>query len=380
MIYLDNNATTRLAPSVIDVMNGVLSDTYGNPSSAHDMGAKARRIVESARNSVAEMLGAGDPSEICFTSGGTESDNWAILAALRMQPEKRHIVTTQVEHEAVRKLCRKLESSGYRVTWLGVNEDGSLDQDELRSSLCADTAVVSVMMANNETGVLFPVNEVGTIIRERSNALFHVDGVNACGKTPVNLKSTDIDLFSISAHKFHGPKGIGALFVRTGVDLPAMLIGGGQEHGRRPGTEGVHQIAGMGAAAEFVKDTSSLERVRSLRDRLERGVLESIPNTRLNGTNDSSKRLPNTANISFLNTNGEMMLAKLNAHNICVSTGSACNDQGHKSSAVLEAMNVPYSWAMGSIRFSLGRFNSEEDIDTVLDRLPEIVTELRSLS
>lgn len=378
MIYLDNNATTQLAPTVIEAISECLVNIYGNPSSAHSLGAEARKAVEQTRKSVAAMLGAGDASEICFTSGGTESDNLAILGALEMQPDKRHIVTTRVEHEAVRKLCRKLETGGYSVTWLDVDEEGGLDLDQLRAALRSDTVVVSIMMANNETGVLFPVDEISRLVREHSDALFHVDGVNAAGKTPVGLKSTEIDLFSISGHKFHGPKGIGALYVRDGIDLPPMLIGGGQEHGRRPGTEAVHQIVGLGAAAEFVTDTSSLERIRQMRERLENGILQSVPNTRLNGTANAARRLPNTANISFENTNGEMIMAKLNAAGICVSTGSACNDKGHKASAVLEAMNVPYSYAMGSIRFSLGRFNTESEIEAVLDRLPQIVADLRS--
>ena len=379
MIYLDNNATTHLAAPVIDAMVHHLSGTYGNPSSAHALGNEARRVVAGARESVARLIGAADPSEICFTSGGTESDNWAILGALRMQPGKRHIITTQVEHEAVRKLCQQLEKAGYSVTWLNVSDDGSLDLDQLRASLTPDTAVVSVMVANNETGVLFPVDEVGRVVKEKSDALFHVDGVNAAGKMPINLGSTAIDLLSISGHKFHGPKGIGALYIRRGVELPSMLVGGGQEYGRRPGTEAVHQVAGLGAAAEFVSDTGSLAAIRLLRDRLESAILNGIPDTRINGTTDTLRRLPNTSNISFENTNGEMILAKLNAEGICVSTGSACNDRGQRASAVLEAMNVPYSYAMGSIRFSLGRFNTEDEVDDVLGRLPRIIRDLRNL-
>ncbi len=266
------------------------------------------------------------------------------------------------------------------MTWLDVDEDGSLDLDSLRSALDEKTAVVSVMLANNETGILFPVEEIGRIIKERSNALFHVDGVNAVGKVAIDLKNTEIDLFSIAAHKFHGPKGIGALYIREGVELPSFFIGGGQESGRRAGTPATHQIAGMGAAAEFVKDISPMEKVRALRDHLEAEILNKIPNARLNGTCDTSKRLPNTSNISFENTNGEMIMHRLDELGVCVSTGSACHSKDHTASAVLQAMNVPYSYAMGSIRFSLGRHNTDEEVDFVLDKLPGILNELRAFA
>ncbi len=354
-------------------------EVFGNPSSAHSAGEPAREIVESARTSVARLIGA-ESAEIAFTSGGTESDNWAILGALESQPGKNHIVTTRVEHEAVRKLCEKLEKSKYRVTWLDVDEDGSLDLDQLKSALCESTAVVSVMLANNETGILFPIEEIAQIVKERSNALFHVDGVNAAGKIPVDLKKSVIDLFSISGHKLHGPKGVGALYVRQPASLSPMFTGGGQENGKRPGTEAVHQIAGLGAAAELVKDLSGMDRVRDLRDRLENEILKKIPNSRLNGSSDPAKRLPNTSNISFENTNGEMILARLDALGVCVSTGSACNSDAHTASPVLQAMNIPYSQAMGSIRFSLSRNNTEEEVDFLISILPKIVEKTRSIA
>jgi cysteine desulfurase len=288
MIYLDNNATTALAPGVADAMAKALRN-FGNPSSAHTAGAGAKRIVDDARGAVAAFLGARSPSEIAFTSGGTESDNWAILAALELDPLKRRIVTTRVEHEAVRKLCEKLGREGCDVIWLEVDELGRIDLDQLRNSLAPDTAVVSVMMANNETGVLFPVAEIAKIVKEHSRALFHVDGVNAAGKVPIDLKSTEIDLFSISAHKFHGPKGVGALYIREGVKLPPLMIGGGQEDGRRAGTEPVHQIAGIGNAARFASDISPMERVRVLRDRLETAILDSIPDTHVNGDREQRR-------------------------------------------------------------------------------------------
>ena len=377
MIYLDNNATTRLAPGVAEAMTESLARDYGNPSSSHAAGTGPRRIVDEAREAVAAFLGARNPSEIAFTSGGTESDNWAILGTLEAEPRKRHIVTTRVEHEAVRKVCEKLEREGYEVTWLDVDELGLLDFDQLRESVRPDTAIVSVMMANNETGVVFPVAEIAEIVKERSDALVHVDGVNAAGKLPIDLRSTRIDLFSISAHKFHGPKGVGALYIREGVGLPPFLIGGGQEAGRRAGTEAVHQMAGIGEAAKFASDISPMEYVRELRDALENSILASIPETCVNGSRDL--RLSNTANISFNGINGEMLLHKLDQAGICVSTGSACHSGSHTSSPVLQAMNVPYSRAMGSIRFSLGRFNTREEIDRVIDAVKSSVGELRKL-
>jgi cysteine desulfurase len=380
MIYFDNNATTQVSRQVFDAMKPFLAASYGNPSSAYPFGREARAAVEAARESVADLLGAGRASEVIFTSGGTESDNWAILTAFESSPGKDHIITTRVEHDAVRKLCEKLEGRGCRVTWLEVDENGALDLDGLRAALTAKTAAVSVMLANNETGILFPVPEIAEIVKERSNALFHVDGVNAVGKVPVSLKDTEIDLFSISGHKFHAPKGVGALYVREGVTLAPVWHGGGQEGGYRPGTEAVHQIVGLGAAADFVRDLAPMERVRALRDRLEFKILDSCPNSRINGTSDPSLRLPNTSSISFENTNGEMILARLADLGVCVSTGSACNSDDHTASPVLQAMNIPYSLAMGAIRFSLGRFNTDEEVDYVLEVLPGIVSSLSSLS
>jgi len=380
MIYLDNNATTQVAPEVREAMMPYLDGVFGNPSSSHSVGRDARRAVDEARESVARLLGARSPSEIVFTSGGTESDNWAIMAALKLQPEKRHIVTTRVEHEAVRRLCEKLEREDYEVTWLDVDEEGLLDLNQLRAALRRETSVVSIMTANNETGVLFPIAEAAAIVKENSAAIFHSDGVNAAGKIPINLIETEIDLFSISGHKFHAPKGIGALYIRGGITLEPFLIGGGQENSRRAGTESVHQIAGFGAAADLVSDMSAMKRVRAMRDALEEAILTGIPRTSLNGAADADKRLPNTSSISFENTNGEAILARLDAVGVCVSTGSACNSENHTASPVLEAMNIPYSKAMGAIRFSLGRFNSENEIEFVIERLPVLISELRSIA
>lgn len=380
MHYLDNNATTRPAPELVEAMLPFLTDSFGNPSSIYGPGKTARQAVEQARENVAGMLGAAHAGEIVFTSCGTESDNWAILGALEVSPANRHIITTQVEHEAIRKLADKLKGNGVRVSRLSVDSDGAIDLSELRADLSDETAVVSVMHANNETGIIFPVEEIAATVKEYSGALVHVDGVNAVGKIPVGLKNTAIDLYSISAHKFHGPKGIGALYIRRGIDLPPLLTGGGQENNRRPGTEAVHQIAGIGAAAKFVSDLSEMDRVRALRDELEKWILENIPIARLNGTADPAKRLPNTSSISFENVNGEAILSRLDDLGICVSTGSACASSDHSVSPVLQAMNVPYARASGTVRFSLGRFNNEADIEAVIGNLPGIIADLLSLA
>ena len=353
-------------------------EEFGNPSSAHAIGQKAIRILLEARESVAAFLCAADPNEIVFTSGGTESDNLAILGSLAAQRGKNHIVTTRVEHEAVRKLCEKLENDGSRISWIDVDDKGRLDLDQLKASINDDTAIVSVMMANNETGVIFPVAKIAEIVKARSGALFHVDGVNAAGKIPIDLKNSKIDLFSISAHKFHGPKGIGALYIRSGVNLPSHQIGGGQESGRRAGTEAVHQIAGLGAAAKLAGNLPPMATLKELRDRLESSLLETFDLVSING--DTEPRLPNTSNISFENLNGELILHYLDEAGICVSTGSACNSESKVSSPVLAAMDVPYSKAMGSIRFSLGRFNTEEEIDRTIDTLGAVIESLKGRS
>jgi cysteine desulfurase len=383
MIYFDNNATTPIAPEALEAMMPFFTDYFGNASSAHVLGRDARKTVEYSRESVAALVGAQDAGEIVFTSCGTESDNWAILGALEANEDKKHIVTTRVEHEAVRKLCEKLERKGYEITWLETDENGFLDLDELKNSLRADTAIVSVMLANNETGILFPVEEIARIVRENSDALFHTDGVNAVGKIPVDLKNTEIDLFSLSGHKFHAPKGVGALYIKKekkNLNFPSFFTGGGQENGRRAGTEAVHQIVALGRAAHLVNDFSAMEKVRVLRDKLEDGILQTIPNASLNGTSDRNFRLPNTSNISFENTNGEAILAKLEDAGVLVSTGSACNSENHTASAVLQALNVPYAKALGAIRFSLGRYNTEKEVDFVLQTLPKIIQELSLMS
>ena len=373
MIYLDNNATTRVAPEVFEAMRPYLTEEFGNASSAHALGRAARAAVENARCQVAELLSAGDASEIVFTSCGSESDNWAIGGFLEANPTRRHVITTRVEHEAVRNLCEHLEQIGCEVTWLEVDRNGELDLDDLRRGLRRDTAVVSVMLANNETGVLFPVEEIGEIVREHSNAVFHVDGVQAVGKIPINLNGSPIDLFSISGHKFYAPKGVGALYLRRGVKLPPFIIGGGQEDGRRSGTEAVPNIVALGRAAQLAKDFEGHDRVMRLRDRLEDEILARFPNTQLNGIDDRRKRLPNTSNISFAGRDGSELRAKLDRMGICVSTGSACNAESQEVSGVLRAMKVPYEVARGAIRFSLGRYNTGDEVDESVAALAAIL-------
>ncbi|MEQ1921744.1 MAG: aminotransferase class V-fold PLP-dependent enzyme [Pyrinomonadaceae bacterium] len=351
MINFDNNATTHMAAKVFDAMR-----------------TSSENAEERARESVAALLVAASADEIKFTRSGTDSCHQAIFAAINANPEKDHIITTRVEHDAVRQLCEKLEHDGKRVTWLDVDEDGSLDLDALRTSLDERTAVVSVMMANHETGILFPVAEIADIVKEQSDAVFHVDGASAVGKVPIDLKTTEIDLFSVSAHKFYGPKGIGALYISEGVDVPRTDLNAPAD-----------LFAGIGAAAELVRDLTPMKAVAEMRDHLENSILALVPDAFLNGTSDALKRLPNTSYISFANTNGEAILAMLNDAGVRVSTGSACNSQDHTPSAVLKAMNVPYARAMGSIRFSLGRNNTAAEVETVIEVLPGIIENLRKL-
>jgi cysteine desulfurase len=379
-VYLDNNATTRVAPEVIEAMIPFMGELYANPSSAHTFGRQLRGAVEHAREQVAEIIGAADTGEIVFTSCGTESDNWAINAALELQPDEKHLVTTRVEHEAVRHVFEKYEKQGYEVSWIEVDRNCELDLDHLRDAIRPDTALVSVMLANNETGVLFPVEQIGKIVKERSDALFHVDGVQAVGKVPIDLKNWDVDLFALSGHKLHAPKGIGVLYVRSGLEIPSMIIGSSQEGGRRAGTIPMPSIIGLGRACELAREPEPHARIRNLRDRFEDIVLAKIPNARLNGTKDRNKRLPNTSYISFEFVEGESILAQLDEAGVYVSTGSACNSGAHTASPTLRAMNVPYTTAMGSIRFSFGRYNTEEEVDYTLEVLPGVISRLAAIS
>jgi cysteine desulfurase len=378
-IYFDNNATTRIAPEALEAMQPFLTDLYGNPSSIHRFGSQVAQKIQEAREQVAALLGAADPIEIVFTSCGTEGDNAAIRGILDSQPEKRHIVTTQVEHLAVLALCQHLEKKGYRVTWLGVDHDGLLDMDELKTSLGNDTALVSIMYANNETGVVFPIEAIGAIVKARGIP-FHVDAVQIGGKIPLDVKKTPIDLLTISAHKFHGPKGVGALYVRRGITFRPFLIGGHQERGRRGGTENVAGIVGMGKAAEsaLAGMTAHEPRIRALRDLLEKSLLESCPDSRVNG--HAEKRLPNTLNLSFKYLEGEAILVLLDQSGICASTGSACTAGSAEPSHVLRAMGVPPDYLQGAVRFSLSRFTTEEEVRVVNQTVPSIVERLTGLS
>ena len=376
-IYLDNNATTKIDEDVLAAMLPYLTIYYGNPSSMHTFGGQVGRIVRQARNQVASLLGAED-SEIVFTSCGTEGDNAAIMAALKAQPNKKHIITTEVEHPAILNLCRRLERDGYTVTYLSVNNKGQIDFDELEASLTGNTAVVSVMYANNETGVIFPVEQIGQIVKEYG-AIFHVDAVQAVGKIPLNMKTSTIDLLTLSGHKIHAPKGIGALYVRKGVRFRPLLIGGHQERGRRGGTENVAGIVALGKAAELAQEhLPGVVWETRLRDKLEQGILNTIPNTVVNG--DRVNRLPNTTNIGFKYIEGEAILLSLDEYGICASSGSACTSGSLEPSHVLRALGLPYSVLHGSIRFSLSRYTTEKEIDRVLEVLPGVIDRLRELS
>lgn len=378
VIYLDNNATTKVDDAVIEAMLPYLSEFYGNPSSMHTFGGQVGKAINEARSQVAALLGA-DKSEIIFTSCGTEGDNAAIRAALLAQPDKRHIVTTQVEHAAVLNVCKQLESQGYTVTYLSVNRQGQLDLDELEASLTGNTALVSIMYANNETGVIFPIEQIGQIVKEYG-AIFHVDAVQAVGKIPLNMKTSTIDLLTVSGHKLHAPKGVGALYVRKGVRFRPLLVGGHQERGRRGGTENVAGIIALGKAAELeaLHLQKAVKREQRLRDRLEQTLLATIPDCEVNG--HTTQRLPNTTNIGFKYIEGEAILLSLNQYGICASSGSACTSGSLEPSHVLRAMGLPYTILHGSIRFSLSRYTTDAEIDQVLAVMPGIVERLRALS
>ena len=378
-IYFDNNATTRVLPEVFEAMQPFLTEVYGNPSSIHRFGSQVARSVGHARDQVAALIGVSDPVEIIFTSCGTEGDNAAIRGMLEARAEKRHIVTTQVEHPAVMGLCQHLQKKGYRVSWLAVDRDGMLDLDELRDTLTDETALVSIMWANNETGVIFPIEKIAAIVKAKGIP-FHVDAVQAAGKIDLEVKELPIDLLTLSGHKFHGPKGVGALYVRRGITFPPFMIGGHQERNRRAGTENVAGIIGMGTAAEFALKSFAecSERVKSLRDQLEQSLLQSCPDCRING--QGQDRLPNTSNISFRYLEGESILVLMDQLGICASTGSACTAGSSEPSHVLRAMGVPADWLQGAIRLSLSRFNTENEVRYVNEKLPAIVQRLEGLS
>lgn len=377
VIYLDNNATTQVDPNVVDAMLPYLSDLYGNPSSMHSFGGQVGAAVQDARVQVAELLGAED-TEIIFTSCGSEGNNTAIHAALAAQPEKRHIVTTAVEHPAILNVCKHLEKKGYTVTYLSVDRRGQLDLMEVEAAMTGGTALVTIMYANNETGVIFPIEQIGAIAKEYG-ATFHVDAVQAVGKVPIDLKNSTIDLLTLSGHKLHAPKGVGALYVRRGFRFRPFLLGGHQERGRRAGTHNVPGIIALGKAAEVAREhLVAVDQERQLRDQLETQLLELIPDCEVNG--GGTTRLPNTTNIGFKYIEGEAILFMLNQHGICASSGSACTSGSLDPSHVLTAMGLPYTILHGSIRFSLSRFTTEEDIQQVVNVMPGIVKKLRDIS
>ncbi|MBW7992284.1 MAG: cysteine desulfurase NifS [Planctomycetes bacterium] len=377
-IYFDNNATTQVAQEVLEEIQPLFCELYGNPSSMHTFGGQIGRKIGQAREQVAGLLGC-EPSEIVFTSGGTESDNTAIKGTLAARPHKRKIITTRIEHPAVLTVCRELENQGYTIIELGVDKYGQLDQEQLAEQLDDDTALVTIMYANNETGVIFPIDKVAQLAADKG-VVFHTDAVQAVGKIPLNLSKSNIDLLSLSGHKLHAPKGVGILYVRKGTRLSPYMLGGHQEAGRRAGTENVPGIVGIGKACELAAKNIEQEnsKVKNLRDKLEDSILEKCTDARLNG--DKENRLPNTTNISFEYIEGEAILLMLDKYGICASSGSACTSGSLEPSHVLRAMGVPFTAAHGSIRFSLSRYSTEEEVDYTIEKIPSIVNQLRKLS
>ena len=385
VIYLDNNATTRVDAEVFVAMQPFFCERYGNPSSIHRFGGSVAADIEKARCRVADLLGAsfrdkdGIATEIIFTSCGTEGDNAAINAALNAKPERKKIVSTCVEHPGILAYCKELSRRGYEVAYAPVDGRGRLDMEFMKKEVDENTAIVTVMWANNETGTIFPIAELVGLAHEKG-ALFHTDAVQAAGKVQIDVDGLDIDFLSISGHKLHAPKGVGALFVRRGLRFRPLIFGGHQERSRRAGTENVTSIIGLGKACELAQPYLPVERLQlaELRDRLEKGVLERIPNVRING--DIENRLPNTASISFEYIEGESILMLLDRLNICASSGSACTTGSLEPSHVLRAMGLPYTAAHGTIRFSLSRFNTAAEIDKVIEALPPIIAQLREIS
>ncbi|MFL6520906.1 MAG: cysteine desulfurase NifS [Chthoniobacterales bacterium] len=378
IIYLDNNATTQLDPAVVEEMLPFLTDYYGNPSSGYTFGRQVRAAIDRARERVAALLGC-EPGEIVFTSCGTESNNAAVNSALQLDSNRRHVVTTAVEHSATRRHCETLEKRGFSVTVVNVNAEGNLDLEEVERAITPQTAIVTVMWANNETGVLFPVDKIAEIAR-RKRVLFHTDAIQAVGKIGIQLAGTTINSLALSAHKLHGPKGVGALYVNKRSAFKPLLIGGSQENNRRAGTENVAAIVALGKAAECANGALAEEnsRVRRMRDRFEAGILERVPETFING--DSAARLPNTSNLSFSGIEADAALVMFDRQQLCCSAGSACRTGSLESSHVLRAMNVPAQRARASMRFSFGRFNTEADIDKALEIIPDVISKLRALS
>jgi cysteine desulfurase len=379
IIYLDNNATTQLDPAVIEEMLPFLTDSYGNPSSGYMFGRQVRRAIDQARERVATLLGC-EPAEVVFTSCGTESNNAAVNSALQLDPSRQHVVTTAVEHSATRRHCEIVaKKKGCAVTVVGVDGDGNLDLDELERAITPQTAIITAMWANNETGVLFPVEKIAEIAR-RKRVLFHTDAIQTVGKIPIRLADSTINSLALSAHKLHGPKGVGALYVNKRSAFKPLVIGGSQENNRRAGTENVASIVALGKAAECAGAalTEENSRVRALRDRFEGGLLERIPNTFVNG--DRGARLPNTTNVSFAGIESDAALVMFDRHYLCCSAGSACRTGSPEASPVLRAMSLPAERTRGSMRFSFGRFNTDADVDKALEIIPPVIAKLRAMT
>lgn len=381
LIYLDNNATTKVDEKVLDVMLPYLKSEYANPSSMYDFAVNSANAIKTARKQVQEFLGAESDKEIIFTSCGSESANTAIRGALSNNKTKKHIITTAVEHPCVMNVYKYYEKQGYKVDYVGVNANGELNVEELLEKVNKDTALVSVMWANNETGVLFPVKEIAEEIKKKNpSVIVYVDAVQAAGKVKIDVKNTKIDMLGVSGHKFHAPKGIGVLYVRTGIVISPLIIGGHQERGKRAGTENVPYIAGIGKACELANENLDYElsEVKRLRDKLESGILKNVFNARLNTS--VSNRVPNTTNIGFQYIEGELILLHLADAGICASSGSACTSGSLEPSHVLRAMGVPFTSLHGSIRFSLSRFTTEDEVDYVIKTIPQIIEKLNKIS
>ena len=378
-VYADNAATTKLSPAVLEAMMPYLTEEYGNPSSLYRFGNHAKRAIEQARKEVADVLGA-EPFEILFTGGGTEADNWVkeIMRSLKARG-KNHFITSAVEHHALLHSAQRLQKEGFEVTFIPVDREGQIDPEQVRAAIRPETGLVSIMFANNEIGTIYPIKEIGAICRQ-AGVLFHTDAVQAAGHLPINVKEMNIDLLSLSAHKFHGPKGVGAFYCRRGIPLPSLIDGGAQERGKRAGTENVAGIVGLGAALRLANEEMSetSARVSAMRDRLIDGILQTVPMCRLNGPRHN--RLPGNCNISFLGIEGESLLLRLDLAGIAASSGSACASSSLDPSHVLLAIGLPHEVAHGSVRLSLSDYNTEEDIDYILEKLPEIVSTLRSMS
>lgn len=378
-IYLDNNATTMVDPAVLEAMLPFFTEQFGNPSSMHQFGDKVGRAIKKARRQVQALLGAEHDSEIIFTSCGTESDSTAILSALKAQPNRKEIITTVVEHPAVLSLCEHLEKEGYTIHYLKVDKKGRLNIKEYYRLLSDQVAIVSAMWANNESGALFPVEEMAEMARS-AGVLFHTDAVQAVGKLPIDLKGSNIDMLSLSGHKLHAPKGIGVLYLRRGVRFRPLLRGGHQERGRRAGTENAASIVALGKACEMAAQSMDYEKtfVKAMRDRLERGILEQVSHCFVTG--DPNNRLPNTCNIAFEYIEGEAILLLLNKMGIAASSGSACTSGSLEPSHVMRAMDIPFTAAHGSVRFSFSRYNTMEEVERVIAAVPPVVAQLRKLS